>query len=201
MAARSVSPTRDASRIRVFIVLVLCLEVMTLAACAHRKSPRAPDPLVAATATPPPARPPVAHYSRYTLVEMAPDAAQTDLLQQILDVHIPATQANSVGDTLRYVLLQSGYRLCNDPVIRALDEFPLPAGQVHLGPLPLGSILQLLVGRAWELDVDEPNRRICFCRPTDDPHAAASTRTRRHPRAPIGHPPALASRDATRERP
>jgi type IV pili sensor histidine kinase/response regulator len=83
-------------------------------------------------------------------------------MQQLVDIHVPATEASSVGDTLRYVLLHSGYRLCDDPTMHALDDFPLPAAHIHLGPLPLASTLQLLVGREWELRVDEGDRRVCF---------------------------------------
>jgi type IV pili sensor histidine kinase/response regulator len=106
----------------------------------------------------------VAHYSRYTLIEMSPEVAQIDLLQQVVDVRIPALASTSVGDTLRYVLLHTGYRLCEDATIRDLDSFPLPAAHMHLGPLPLASALQLLVGHGWQLETDEASRHICFSR-------------------------------------
>lgn len=142
--------------------LVGVLSSLSLLGCAHHSTV---DPKTIAASTSEAiaeAVPPPTHYSRYTLVEMSPDAAQTDLLQQVVDVRIPATATSSVGDTLRYVLLHSGYRLCEDPAIRDFDSFPLPAAHMHLGPLPLATVLQLLVGRSWALEIDEGHRRVCF---------------------------------------
>lgn len=148
---------------RTVSALVGCLVLAVIAACAHHEI-RAPDTHRPESAEPTPEPAAVARYSRYTVVEMSPDAAQVDLMQQVVDIHVPATESSSVGDTVRYLLLHSGYRLCDDPVVGDLDGFLLPAAHVHMGPLPLGSALQLLVGRAWELRVDEGNRRVCFGR-------------------------------------
>lgn len=71
----------------------------------------APEP-EARTQTMPDGWVPVARYGRYTLVELAPEAAQRDLLLQVIDVSMPANLPATVGDALRYVLLRSGYRLC-----------------------------------------------------------------------------------------
>lgn len=144
-------------------IAVLALLGSALMACAHQ--PGKPATTTTAPQTSGPAtnvEPSVARYSRYTLIEMSPDAAQSDLLQQIIDVHVPATASSSVGDTLRYVLLHSGYRLCDNSGIRDFDGFPLPAAHMHLGPLTLASALQLLVGPAWILEIDESERRVCF---------------------------------------
>jgi type IV pili sensor histidine kinase/response regulator len=114
------------------------------------------------------------------LIEMTPDAAQSDLLQQVVDVRIPAAANTSVGDTLRYVLLHSGYRLCEDHAIGDFDRFPLPAAHMHLGPVPLASALQLLVGRDWQLETDEGSRRVCFSRRDSMSALAPSTSGRQH---------------------
>ncbi|AZE54529.1 PilL protein [Pseudomonas synxantha] len=101
--------------------------------------------------------------SRYTLVELRPDAGQQNLQRQIIDLRIPATAATTVGDAMRYVLRHSGYQLCaNDPVLATLWGLPLPAAHLQLGPLPLNQTLQLLAGNAWRLSVDERERRVCF---------------------------------------
>src|SRR5215472_16876626 len=53
----------------------------------------------------------VVRYGRYTLVELT-SSGQEDLMQQIVDIAIPASLPSTVGDALRYVLLRSGYQLC-----------------------------------------------------------------------------------------
>ena len=123
----------------------------------------APPP-AAATQTIEPVSIPVIRYARYTLVELSPGEAQADLLQQIVDVTMPSTLTSTVGDALRYVLIRSGYQLCDGDENRAFDTFPLPAAHMHLGPMTLRKALQLLVGPAWALEVDDLARRICFRR-------------------------------------
>ena len=105
---------------------------------------------------------PVMRYGRYTLVEIAPTAGQEDLMQQIVDVSMPPTLVASVGDAVRYVLLRSGFVLCDSPGVRILNTLPLPAADLRLGPLALESALRILTGPAWKLEVDELTRRVCF---------------------------------------
>src|SRR5690606_36843848 len=81
----------------------------------------------------------------YTLVELVPEAAQQDLLLQAIDVSMPATLPATVGEALRYVLLRSGYTLCEaDPDTAALHHLPLPAAHLRLGPLFLRDALLTL---------------------------------------------------------
>ena len=106
---------------------------------------------------------PVVRYGRYTLVELTPEATQQDLLLQVIDVSMPATLPATVGDALRYVLLRSGYTLCEtDPEAAALYDLPLPAVHLQLGPLLLRDALLTLAGPAWKLQVDDIARRVCF---------------------------------------
>ena len=101
--------------------------------------------------------------SRYTLIELRPELQQQDLQQQIIDLRIPASASTTVGDAMRYVLRQSGYRLCEgDPALATLWALSLPAAHLQLGPLPLNQTLQLLAGSAWRLSVDERARQVCF---------------------------------------
>lgn len=112
---------------------------------------------------------PLVRYGRYRLIELTPELAQRDLMQQVIDVSIPATVDATVGDALRHVLLRTGYRFCESPVSTALYDLPLPAAHLHLGPLILRDALITLAGPAWDLDVDDVNRQVCFTRrlPTD----------------------------------
>lgn len=105
---------------------------------------------------------PVIRYGRYTLVELAPTAAQQDLLLQVIDIAIPDTLYASVGDALRYALLRSGYRLCDGHDANALLTLPLPVAHYRLGPVVLLDALLTLAGPAWDLQVDESRRQVCF---------------------------------------
>ncbi|MGL6077184.1 PilL N-terminal domain-containing protein [Methyloversatilis discipulorum] len=111
---------------------------------------------------------PVARYGRYTLVELTPEAAQHDLLLQVIDVSVPPTLPATVGEALRYVLLRSGYTLCEtDPEATTLYGLPLPAAHLQLGPLFLRDALLTLAGPAWELQVDDTARQVCFVHPSE----------------------------------
>lgn len=104
----------------------------------------------------------VVQYGRYTLVEISPTAGQEDLMQQIVDVSMPPTLVASVGDAVRYVLLRSGFVLCDTPGVRILNTLPLPAADFHLGPLTLESALRILAGPGWKLETNQLTRRVCF---------------------------------------
>jgi len=106
----------------------------------------------------------VARYARYTLVELVPEPAQRDLLQQAVEVSIPPMLDASVGDAMRHVLLRSGYRLCDAVEAATLYALPLPAAHLRLGPLMLRDALLTLAGPAWELSVDDLSRQVCFSR-------------------------------------
>ncbi|GLU39185.1 PilL N-terminal domain-containing protein [Pseudomonas sp. NBRC 100443] len=128
--------------------------------CSASSPPSAPAPV--ATTEQVPRQIPVERYGRYSLVELAPTAAQQDLLQQVVDLSIPDTLHASVGDGLRHALLRSGYQLCNTSETHLLDSLPLPAPHYHLGPLPLREALLTLVGPAWSMHADDSTRHVCF---------------------------------------
>src|SRR3546814_11909408 len=69
--------------------------------CATTSAPVAPDTIEEISAAPVPEAPdyiPVVRYGRYTLVELAPTAAQRDLLLQTIDVYMPADERATVGE-------------------------------------------------------------------------------------------------------
>lgn len=122
---------------------------------------------------------PVVREGRYTLVELAPEAGQEDLMQQIVEITIPATLTATVGDALRYVLYRSGFELCRSPDIGLLDRLPLPAADLDLGPLTLESTLRILAGPGWNLKVDEMTREVCFTPVSPLPARETAARTGR----------------------
>lgn len=148
----------------------LLLATTLAAGCASAPPPSPPVAPAQAieSVAPPPAYVPVVRYGRYTLVELAPTAAQQNLLLQVVDVAVPDTLTASVGDALRHVLQRSGYRLCDGHDADALLTLPLPAAHYRLGPVMLRDALLTLAGPAWDLQVDHGMRRVCFTQAQPD---------------------------------
>ncbi|VFR85020.1 PilL protein [plant metagenome] len=155
---------------------LLAATVLT-AGCATTAAPVAPPPIEEAIALPKAATPefvPVVRYGRYTLVELVPTAAQRDLLLQVVDVVLPEDARATVGDGLRHVLKRSGYQFCETAhAVIELYSLPLPAAHLRLGPLTLRDALLTLAGPAWDLQVDDRARQVCFVGPVDTPAVPA----------------------------
>ncbi|CAB5670751.1 integrating conjugative element protein PilL, PFGI-1 class [Delftia tsuruhatensis] len=156
--------------------LVLATALL-LAGCNTLYEPvRAMPDVASAQATADPASIAVLRQGRYTLVELAPSAAQRDLLRQVVEVALPTDAQASVGDGLRHVLKRSGYRLCAEPSVAdsALYSLPLPLAHQRLGPMTLREALLTLAGPAWLMQADERQRVICFAPADQVPQVAAS---------------------------
>ena len=140
--------------------------------CATTTAPLVPDAIEEVASVPQPEAPefiPVVRYGRYTLVELAPSAAQRDLLLQTIDVSMPEDASATVGDGLRHVLKRSGYQLCETAhAVTELYALPLPAAHLHLGPMTLRDALLTLAGPAWEVHADDRTRQVCFEQPGRD---------------------------------
>ena len=140
--------------------------------CATTTAPLVPNAIEEVASVPEPEASefiPVVRYGRYTLVELAPSAAQRDLLLQTIDVSMPEDARATVGDGLRHVLKRSGYQLCETAhAVTALYALPLPAAHLHLGPMTLRDALLTLAGPAWELHADDRTRQVCFEQPGRD---------------------------------
>jgi conjugative transfer region protein (TIGR03748 family) len=108
--------------------------------------------------------PEVVRYDRYTLASTRPADAQRDPLNQIVEIRMPQQVVKTVGEGMRYLLLESGYSLCNgdSTVYSELFSKPLPAVQRSVGPVRLAEALQVVAGPAWRLHVDDVNREVCF---------------------------------------
>lgn len=121
--------------------------------------------------------PEVVRYDRYTLASTRPVDAQRDPLNQIIDIRMPAQVVNTIGEGMRYVMLESGYSLCSGDagVYSELFIKPLPAVQRKIAPVKLGDALQLLAGPAWRMRVDDLNREICFVLRDEYRHLAPAT--------------------------
>ena len=82
-----------------------------------------------------------------------------------------------MGDGLRHALQRSGYQLCeNAHAVIELYSLPLPAAHLYLGPMTLRDALLTLAGPAWDVQVDDRARQICFV-PAGEPSADPETDT------------------------
>ncbi|HBP0979030.1 PilL N-terminal domain-containing protein [Comamonas sp. Y6] len=151
------------------------LTAALVSGCATTTAPLPSEPIEEAAPVLEPETPefiPVVRYGRYTLVELAPTAAQRDLLLQTIDVSMPEDARATVGDGLRHVLKRSGYQLCETTyAVIDLYALPLPAAHLHLGPMTVRDALLTLAGPAWELHADDRARQVCFERSGDDASA------------------------------
>ncbi|MBD3704337.1 PilL N-terminal domain-containing protein [Klebsiella pneumoniae] len=120
-----------------------------------------------------PSAPEVVRYDRYRLVDISPSQAQRYPLEQIVHLRIPASVSPTVGDALHYALRDSGYRLCtSDGQANHLYRLPLPAVHYQMGSIRLNVALQILVGPARQLWVDDVQREVCYrLRPEYTPSA------------------------------
>ncbi|QPB42862.1 PFGI-1 class ICE element type IV pilus protein PilL2 [Rodentibacter haemolyticus] len=112
--------------------------------------------------------PEVIRYGRYTLVTSAPIGGQKYLLEQLVDVNVPVKKKQytaTVRQGLQTTLNNTGYNLCHFPAdgdVRQLFGRPLPKVHYKFGSMRLRDALQMLVGEAFELIVDDTQRQVCF---------------------------------------
>ncbi|WIX33234.1 PilL N-terminal domain-containing protein [Salinicola sp. JS01] len=101
---------------------------------------------------------------RYALVTANATLQQRNLLEQTINISIPASMDPSVEDGLRYTLQHTGYSLCapQGKPQELLYSRPLPAAHFRLGPMPLREALQVLAGSAFEVQADPIARTICY---------------------------------------
>jgi len=102
---------------------------------------------------------------RYTLRSTTPTEAQADLMTAIVTIRF-SDRIQTIGEAVRYLLQDSGYRLASLVAIgsetKALFRLPLPAAHRRLGPLTLKWALETLAGPAFRLVQDPVHRLISF---------------------------------------
>jgi conjugative transfer region protein (TIGR03748 family) len=102
------------------------------------------------------------HTGRYTETAIIASAAQREPLRAIVTITFPPT-IKTVGEALRYLLKNSGYRLVQDSSnFSAVMNLPLPEVHRKLGPIPVTTFLNVLAGQAYELVVDPVHRLVSF---------------------------------------
>ena len=102
---------------------------------------------------------------RYSLFATTPTEAQADPLQATITVQFP-DRVRTIGDAVKHVLRQSGYRLSGSeatgPAAAYLMALPLPAVHRSVGPMSLNRALETLAGPAFRLVEDPIHRLVAF---------------------------------------
>lgn len=128
--------------------------------------------------------------ARYTTTSITPEPAALNPLTAIATVRFPRGHVRTVGDAVDYVLLRTGYRLESvDTAARDLFPLPLPEAHRELGPYRALTIVELLVGEAYQVDASPVHRTLVIgLRPVGRPSPSSDPR----------HEPASAQSGAAR---
>lgn len=102
--------------------------------------------------------------SRYLSVQVGPETAQTDLLQNIVDVRVPA-QITTVGGSLDYLLRPYGFQLDDSPEVDEqylLLVLTLPEPHRNLGSMTLMDALITLGGKSFRPLINPVKRSVRY---------------------------------------
>ena len=117
---------------------------------------------------------------RYTVIAAGPTSGQRDLLSVTTAINIPG-DLKTVGEALHWLLRDSGYRLAADSVlsdeVKAMLKLPLPSVHRRFEPMPIKTVIALIVGPAFHLVQDPVHRLIAFerCGETPEPSTKGET--------------------------
>ena len=118
-----------------------------------------------------------AQIGRYSVIAVAPTAGQQDLLSVTRSITIP-NDIDTVGDAMHWLLRDSGYRLADHAVLseETIDMLDLPLPNAHRAfePMPLKTVIGLMVGPAFRLVQDPMYRLIGFERCADASHPTST---------------------------
>ena len=102
---------------------------------------------------------------RYSHVKNIPPVDQLNPLKVVIQTRIPQT-VKTVGETVQFLLVRSGYVLASDDVLseeaKTLLALPLPEIHRNIGPMTLDRALHTLSGEAFELVVDPVHRKVAY---------------------------------------
>ncbi|WP_369177860.1 hypothetical protein [Candidatus Thiodubiliella endoseptemdiera] len=96
---------------------------------------------------------------RYTIINTTATPAQADLLSVVISVKF-AQHVITVKQAIEELLIKSGYNLNSNYESEKINNFQLPEVHREIGPLPLNKAIKVLLGPAWDFQVDEVSRSI-----------------------------------------
>jgi len=124
--------------------------------------------------------------SRYVNLLPGPTNAQRNPLHMVLPNVSFRAEVKSVGQALRFLLKDTGFRLARyhpDKRVFQMFRLSLPKIHRHMGPLTLEQALNTLSGEPWILSIDPINRLVSFQLP-DYVEKAFQTHSKALPRPP-----------------
>ena len=102
---------------------------------------------------------------RYSFIKNIPPVDQFNPLKVVVQTKIPQS-IDTVGETVEFLLVRSGYTLADETVIsdeaKVLLKLELPQIHRQLGPMTLDTALHTLSGEAFELVVDPVHRKVTY---------------------------------------
>lgn len=102
---------------------------------------------------------------RYLTVDNNVSSSQADPLQQKFQISFPAS-IQTVGDAIRFILINTGYQLVavdrQKNMVEQLLVQPLPLSVRTLGPTTVQLGLQALAGNVYQLVIDPAHRLVTF---------------------------------------
>ena len=101
---------------------------------------------------------------RYRVLNAVPTEPQQQLLQVIIHVTLPE-DLQTIRSAVEYLLPRSGYQLVTSTADRDVQQLlakPLPAVHRQLGPMTLQNALAVLVGSAFQLQIDPVHRTVSY---------------------------------------
>jgi type IV pili sensor histidine kinase/response regulator len=107
---------------------------------------------------------PQVQVGRYRVLSAVPTEPQQQLLQVIIHVTLPE-DLQTIRSAVDYLLPRSGYQLVTSTADRDVQQLlakPLPAVHRQLGPMTLQNALAVLVGSAFQLNIDPVHRTISY---------------------------------------
>ena len=96
---------------------------------------------------------------RYTTIQSIETKAQAQPLNVEISIKF-AKNIITVKQAINRLLLKSGYKLNPNYESEKINNFELPKVHRELGPIPLKRAIKVLLGSAWELQIDETSRTI-----------------------------------------
>ena len=116
---------------------------------------------------------------RYSTSSSVPPEYLSEPIDVVVSLVFPRQTVRTIGEAINFTLLRSGYRFddsaANDAARQFLD-LPLPESQRQVGPYSVKTILDVLSGSAWQMQVNRVNRTVTIQLKAAYAYAAAAVK-------------------------
>jgi len=101
---------------------------------------------------------------RYTTQRATPPQSAGDPMAVVAHISFPRSTVRTVSDAMNHTLLRTGYQMAANaelgPQAVQFLALPLPESQRQLGPYQVETILGILLGAPWEIQLQPITRRV-----------------------------------------